>query len=396
MIGQELCSYFNGRKVNQYTFLRKIGEGGFSTVWLAHSEIPNIDVAIKVVPKEFLEAQNCSTILQREVNLLKSLDHPFIAKYYEYLEDSLNHYIVMENVSNGNLLDYVNARGRLDENTARKYFIQLISVIDYLHSVKRIVHRDLKAENVLLDRNFNIKIIDFGLSNSFTEANEKLSTTCGSPAYAAPEMIQGEAYTKAVDIWSAGIILFSICACELPFFDADPHKLLQIVVYRDPIYPEYMSPALIDLLKKMLTKNPEKRITIEGIKNHHWYSEVDYSPVVPNTKAHESISIDKVIIDLMIGKGVNTEGLNESLLSNTQNALTSIYQQFRREYNEGQSNRFTNNMKKPAFPSRSDAPRQHALQLPSSFAPAARRMTRPAVLKKPIVQRLSKGKIKMI
>ena len=389
MIGKVLRSIYNGKEINEYVFQRKLGEGAFASVWQAHSTKANIDVAIKVLPKQFLSDEASITRLHREINLQKGLDHPYIAKFYEHIEDEENHYLVMEHVVNGNLLDYVNDRGRLNDVQARKYFLQIISVLDYLHNTKHIAHRDLKAENVLLDKNYNIKIIDFGLSNSFTESQPNLSTACGSPAYAAPEMIKGEQYTKAADIWSAGILLYAICACELPFDDEDTQIVLQRIVYTEPRYPHFMSSALVDLLKKMLIKNPQKRITIEGIKNHHWFSKVDYSTVVPPAVVNENgNAIDKVIVDLMREKGIDSEGLSECLLMGEHNGLTSIYEQLRRNYVDSELiSRQKANLAKPQFPTRPSAVaggQQKTLALPTAVPTSGRRMTRPVVLKRPV------------
>jgi serine/threonine protein kinase len=154
------------------------------------------------------------------------------------------------------MLDFVNEHGPLQEDRARRYFCELISALDYLHNSQLVAHRDLKAENVLLDRNDNIRLIDFGLSKYFTKGTPTLVTACGSPAYCAPDMIRGELYTKAADIWSAGVLLYAMVAGTLPYNADSIPDLLHKIVFDDIEYPQLMSRSLTDLLRRMLTKDP--------------------------------------------------------------------------------------------------------------------------------------------
>ncbi|KAI5539664.1 protein serine/threonine kinase protein [Trichomonas vaginalis G3] len=328
-----ITSSIGNTVLTEYEFIKPLGEGSFGSVWLANNTALNYQVAIKVLPKALFTDTISITRLQREINLQKNMDHPFIAKLFHHIEDPENHYLVMEYVENGNLLDYVNENGRLNDEQARKYFLQLISVLDYLHNKLHIAHRDLKAENILLDKNRNIKVIDFGLSRQFTDADPQLQTACGSPAYAAPEMILGEPYDKSCDIWSAGILLYAISCRELPFDDNDTQATLRRIVYTEPVFPHYLSSALIDLLKKMLKKNPQKRITLEGIKNHHWFSQTQYSVAEPTDDVlTDETAIDKHVVDEMIELNIPIDGLNEAILAKDMNALTSLYEQLRRKH----------------------------------------------------------------
>ncbi|OHS93363.1 CAMK family protein kinase [Tritrichomonas foetus] len=168
-------------EIGDYILLNPIGQGTFACVRLAEHKIIHTQVAVKIIPRTNFEDPDHVARFQREVDLIKDLDHPFIAEFFEVLEDDTNFYIVMEYVENDNMLNYVNINGELQEDVARHYFCQLISVLEYLHVEKQISHRDLKAENVLLDRYKNIRLIDFGLSNTFSKENQFLKTACGSP-----------------------------------------------------------------------------------------------------------------------------------------------------------------------------------------------------------------------
>jgi serine/threonine protein kinase len=297
----------------------------------------NRPVAIKVILKSSIDSPVAKTRLQRELALLKQMKHPFIAELFFSGEDANNYYLVMEFVENCNLLEYVNDHGRLSEDQARRYFAELISVLDYLHNEKHVAHRDLKCENILLDHHNNVRIIDFGLSNVFNEASPTLQTACGSPAYVAPEMIQGQPYTQAADIWSSGIVLFSICAGWLPFDDDNVQRLLQKVVYTEVNYPPFLSPQLIDLLDKMICKEPENRITIDGVKNHPWFSQTEYMALLQEAghgiwdQDEGEPAIDPEIIGAMTALGLDCRRLHESLLTEDLPDMTALYRILRRE-----------------------------------------------------------------
>lgn len=268
--------------IGNYKLTQFIGSGSFATVWLGEHKITNQKVAVKVICKSNLNSGQNLSRFKREIDLLKQIDHPFIVQLFDVIEDDEAFYLIMEYVEKGSLFSRINSEGRLNEDVARRYFCQILSALNYLHNEKFIVHRDLKPENILIDKYDNIRIIDFGLSNQFSCADPNLNTSCGSPAYAAPEMIQGQPYTKSADIWSAGIILYAMVAGKLPFDDPDIQVLLQKVVYTEQIYPSIMSRSLIDLLKRILTKNPANRLTINQIANHLWISQSEYSSIIEN------------------------------------------------------------------------------------------------------------------
>ena len=328
-----MISDFSVSSVGNYDFVRKLGAGSFATVWLAKHRITGGQVAIKVILKSSLDAPEAVTRFTREISLLKQMNHPFIAELFEILETDAAYFLVMEFVEHGNMLEYVNTNGRLDEDRARRYFCQLIAALDYLHNTKFVAHRDLKAENVLLDRNDNIRLIDFGLSNAFTKGTPQLMTACGSPAYAAPEMIQGCPYTKAADMWSAGILLYAMVAGRLPFDDTNVQTLLQKVLYHEVTYPDSMSRGLVDILKRLLNKNPEVRITIDRLKEHPWFSKCEYTVLIGfNTQVlYDSSVIDREIIDKMTGFGLDVRDVPQGVIMQEFTSLTSIYRQLRRD-----------------------------------------------------------------
>ena len=175
----------------------------------------------------------------------------------------------MEYCNGGELFDYIVRHTRLSEKQACKFYQELISGIEYIHQ-SGVCHRDLKPENLLLDYDLTLKIVDFGLSNMY-EPSATLKTACGSPCYAAPEMIAGKRYHGlGSDIWSMGIILYAMICGYLPFEDPNTSKLYKKILNCDYLIPGFISKTSKDLIKKILNTDPTKRLTIKEIRNHEW------------------------------------------------------------------------------------------------------------------------------
>ncbi|OHT01085.1 5'-AMP-activated protein kinase catalytic subunit alpha-2 [Tritrichomonas foetus] len=320
--------------IGNYVLKRQIGKGSFATVWRAEHRIAKKFVAIKVIENSNVTDESSRTKFVREINLIKRMDHPFIARLFEVIETPELTFLIQEYVENGSILNYVNLHGNLSEKQARRYFSQIISAVEYLHDVVKVAHRDLKAENVLLDKNLNARLIDFGLSNTFSDEQPELSTACGSPAYAAPEMVRGMPYTKMADIWSAGVLLYAMVTGTLPFDDDNVQMMLQKIAYTEPSYPSNLSLQLIDLLKKILVKNPDQRATIKKIREHPWFSQSEYSHLKLDLSTDDSLKvrkIDREIVEELNTKGIDTNRLSESLLLDEINEDTAIYSILRRE-----------------------------------------------------------------
>lgn len=254
--------------IGSYAFYETLGRGAFSTVFRGvHTQL-KLPVAIKVIQKTAFPLDK----FLRELEILKRLDHPFCITFYEYIEDEENYYLVMEYVKGSSLLQVLNTRGKFPEWMCRHFFCQMIAAIDYLHTELHIAHRDIKIENVMIDKNNNIKMIDFGLGNMFKGENGALQTACGSPFYAPPEMFRGQSYTTSADIWSCGIVLFAMAIGRLPFEDKNIQRLVSKIVLTEPIYPDHLSPDLADLLRRLLMKDPQLRITIPQIRDNPWFN----------------------------------------------------------------------------------------------------------------------------
>ncbi|KAG0558061.1 hypothetical protein KC19_10G001800 [Ceratodon purpureus] len=225
---------------------------------------------------------------------MKMVRHPSVVRLHEVLASRMKIYIVLELASGGELFDRIVHQGRLSEEESRRYFQQLIDAVDYCHS-KGVSHRDLKPENLLLDANGNLKVSDFGLSALPHQVREDglLHTTCGTPNYVAPEVLDNKGYDGAMaDIWSCGVILFVLMAGYIPFNEADLKTLYNKIQRASFSCPAWFSPSAKSLLLKILDPNPRTRIRIEGIRNHSWFKE-NYVPVrVSNVE--ETLDLDDV------------------------------------------------------------------------------------------------------
>ncbi|ERS96811.1 CAMK/CAMKL/KIN4 protein kinase [Sporothrix schenckii ATCC 58251] len=318
-------------KFGEYILGNTIGEGEFGKVKLGWKQEGGVQVAIKLIKKDILGSNPTRMAkIMREVNILRQLNHPNIVQLHK-MEESEHHYgIVLEYASGGELFDYILNHRYLKDHAARRLFAQLISGVGYLHK-KGIVHRDLKLENLLLDRNRNIIITDFGFANTFDPTEELtedeeinlvdreyikrmgfdivkpngmrkadlMQTSCGSPCYAAPELVVSDSlYTgRKVDVWSCGVILYAMLAGYLPFDDdpknpeGDNINLLYKYIVNTPLtFPEYVTPHARDLLRRILVPNPRQRADLFEVARHSWLSE--YANVVEFITSSTTSSAD--------------------------------------------------------------------------------------------------------
>ncbi|XP_075963417.1 MAP/microtubule affinity-regulating kinase 3a isoform X18 [Anarhichas minor] len=309
--------------VGNYRLLKTIGKGNFAKVKLARHILTGREVAIKIIDKTQLNPNSLQKLF-REVRIMKILNHPNIVKLFEVIETERTLYLVMEYASGGEVFDYLVAHGRMKEKEARSKFRQIVSAVQYCHQ-KHIVHRDLKAENLLLDADMNIKIADFGFSNEFTMGN-KLDTFCGSPPYAAPELFQGKKYDgPEVDVWSLGVILYTLVSGSLPFDGQNLKELRERVLRGKYRIPFYMSTDCENLLKRFLVLNPSKRGTLEQIMKDRWINAgFEEDELKPYTEPELDIT-DQKRIDVMVGMGYNLEEIQESLAKMKYDEITATY-----------------------------------------------------------------------
>ncbi|XP_063719752.1 serine/threonine-protein kinase MARK1-like isoform X7 [Symsagittifera roscoffensis] len=255
---------------------------------------------------------------------MKMLNHPNIVKLFEVIETDNSLYLVMEYASGGEVFDYLVAHGRMKEKEARAKFRQIVSAVQYCHS-KKIIHRDLKAENLLLDHEMNIKIADFGFSNEFSAGN-KLDTFCGSPPYAAPELFQGKKYDgPEVDVWSLGVILYTLVSGSLPFDGSNLKELRERVLRGKYRIPFYMSTDCENLLKRFLVLNPVRRSSLETVMQDRWMN-IGYEdqPLIPYTEPAVD-SGDAKRMDALMKMGYNREDIEYSISNQKYDEIFATY-----------------------------------------------------------------------
>ncbi|XP_067273267.1 5'-AMP-activated protein kinase catalytic subunit alpha-2 isoform X1 [Pseudorasbora parva] len=279
-------------KIGHYILGDTLGVGTFGKVKIGEHQLTGHKVAVKILNRQKIRSLDVVGKIKREIQNLKLFRHPHIIKLYQVISTPTDFFMVMEYVSGGELFDYICKHGRVEDTEARRLFQQIISAVDYCHR-HMVVHRDLKPENVLLDGNKNAKIADFGLSNMMSDG-EFLRTSCGSPNYAAPEVISGRLYAgPEVDIWSCGVILYALLCGTLPFDDEHVPTLFKKIRGGVFYMPEYLNRSVASLLMLMLQVDPLKRATIKDIREDEWFKQDLPGYLFPEDPSYDSTVVDE-------------------------------------------------------------------------------------------------------
>ena len=327
-------------ELSNYKYIKNIGEGTFGKVKLAIHKLTGEKVAIKVLQKNLITDPKQYERIQNEIKYLKLLNHPNIIKIYEVIENDSSFFIIMEYAIGGDLFNYILLKEKLSEKETSFFFYQIIQGVRYIH-LKKICHRDIKLENLLLSNKKIIKIIDFGLSSEYEDL---LNTPCGSPCYASPEMLKGQKYKGlSVDLWACGVILFAMLFGYLPFDDKDDNILFKKILDCEIDFPEEndikVGKDAIDLIKKILNPEPDKRITIDEVEKHPFleYGKNEYENIF---RKKEKIDLDyeKLIIDYMeneFGFDNSNNNIKNDIYNNRHNHVTTTYNLLKQKYLEG-------------------------------------------------------------
>ncbi|KAF5476378.1 hypothetical protein F2P56_008102 [Juglans regia] len=297
--------------MQRYELGRQLGQGTFAKVYHARNLKTGMSVAIKVIDKEKILKVGMIDQIKREISVMRLVRHPNVVELYEVMASKAKIYFVMEYAKGGELFSKV-AKGKLKEDVARRYFQQLISAVDYCHS-RGVFHRDLKPENLLLDENGNLKVSDFGLS-ALAESKRQdglLHTTCGTPAYVAPEVINRKGYDGSkADIWSCGVVLYVLLAGYLPFQDSNLMEMYKKIGKSEFKFPNWFGPEVRRLLSRILDPNPNTRISIAKITDNSWFRRglVPKSRVI-HSEAKEPAPLDA---DAVFGPNANSSSITES------------------------------------------------------------------------------------
>ncbi|KAK0305486.1 Serine/threonine-protein kinase [Friedmanniomyces endolithicus] len=293
---------------------KTIGAGSMGKVKLARNKETGEQVAVKIVPRQSNDGEHHTQAERdradrskevrtaREAAIVTLVDHPYICGMRDVVRTNYHWYMLFEYVNGGQMLDYIISHGRLKEKQARKFGRQISSALDYCHR-NSIVHRDLKNENILISKNGDIKIIDFGLSNLFSPRSH-LKTFCGSLYFAAPELLQAKAYTgPEVDVWSFGIVLYVLVCGKVPFDDQSMPQLHAKIKRGNVEYPPWLSPECRGLIARMLNTNPQERATLTEIMSHPWMTKGYNGPpdnYLPSRKPLQ-LPLDAAVVEKMTG-----------------------------------------------------------------------------------------------
>jgi len=317
--------------VGPYLLQNVLGKGQTGIVKLGVHSVSKKKVAVKIVDRTKLAPHILSKV-EREIAIMKLINHPNILGLYDVYENKKNLYLVLEHVGGGELFEYLVKKKRLQLTEARRFFRQIVSAVDFCHQ-HLICHRDLKPENLLLDNRKNVKIADFGMA-SIQPFNCMLETSCGSPHYAAPEVVKGIKYDgRKADVWSCGVILYALVVGCLPFDDDNLRQLLEKVKKGVFTIPSFVPEDCRDLMQKMIRVDPEERLTMEEVKQHRLWKSDDLPPeppiqqVVQMEDLQVESDLDPDILNCMTSLGcfkVKKE-LIERLLSSEENLERVIY-----------------------------------------------------------------------
>ncbi|VBB29834.1 unnamed protein product [Acanthocheilonema viteae] len=333
-----------GKRIGFYSICEEIGSGNFSKVNLGIHCLTNEKVAMKVMDKSKMKEK----LLEHEIKSMEQLHHPNIIRLFECVETTSRIYLVMEYAGFGELYSYIHHRGKLSENHCKPIFAQIVSAISYIHS-KNIIHRDIKAENVLLSAPDWIKLADFGFACQ-VNPNDRLTTFCGSPAYAAPELLRNDEYYGAnADIWAIGVLLYFILVGRTPFSGETINNLKQCILRGAYPLPNYLSISAQRAISQMLVIDPKKRSTIDDIKNCSFLKDCKFTKryiqfsMIPNEKELIENPLALQVRNKLRFYGITEAIIRDGSLKGIRNAAIGTYRivlhQAQQDYDRRERNR---------------------------------------------------------
>uniref|UniRef100_A0A8C4QH13 non-specific serine/threonine protein kinase n=1 Tax=Eptatretus burgeri TaxID=7764 RepID=A0A8C4QH13_EPTBU len=270
--------------MNDFDYLKLLGKGTFGKVILVREKATGQYYAMKILKKEVIVAKDEVAHTLTENRVLQSTKHPFLThlKYSFQTNDRLC--FVMEYVNGGELFFHLSRERVFSEDRTRFYGAEIVSALDYLHSEKNVVYRDLKLENLMLDKDGHIKIADFGLCKEGITDGATMKTFCGTPEYLAPEVLEDNDYGRAVDWWGLGVVMYEMMCGRLPFYNQDHERLFELILMEDIRFPRTLSHDAKALLAGLLKKDPKKRLgggmeDAKEIMMHKFFTGVNWHDV---------------------------------------------------------------------------------------------------------------------
>ncbi|XP_060917851.1 serine/threonine-protein kinase NIM1 [Labrus mixtus] len=326
-----------GRRVGFYKVRGEIGSGTFSRVKMAFNALTKDKVAIKILDKTRLDHQ-AQRLLSREISSMESLQHPNVVRLYEVVDTPSRLFLVLEYAGGGDLHNRICSEGKLSDNTCKITFAQILSAIKYMHNLN-IIHRDLKAENVLFTCSGCVKVADFGFSTQVPNRNDTLDTFCGSPPYAAPELFKDEYYVgPPVDVWAMGVLLFFMVTGSMPFRAETMGKLRRSIIDGAYTVPPWVPGPCQRLIKGILKPAPAERCAIDQMLGCDWLLPVEFPwslvPPEPVSPLQSLLDLDRGDLEeeveeevrvLLEELGFTSEHLRNNPLKESRSPVTGVY-----------------------------------------------------------------------
>ena len=308
--------------IDDFTLLSVIGKGSYAKVVLVRKKDNGELFAMKILKKENVEKGKQMKHVKTERDVLLNINHPFVINFFYSFQNERKLFFALEYCPGGELFNLLQKKKKFTEDQARFYSAQMVQALEHLHQ-KDIIYRDLKPENVLIDKTGYIRITDFGLSRMDVKDPNEAKSICGTPEYLAPEIILKQGYGKPVDWWTLGSIIYEMLVGIPPFYTTDRQELFKRIQFSSPKYPGFLSKNAKDLIESQLKKDPTKRLGTEGeansIKTNPWFEGVDWralyekqypAPFTPKIQHDNDLSnFDPEFTDIAI----NSMSMNERL-----------------------------------------------------------------------------------
>ncbi|XP_012235642.1 serine/threonine-protein kinase PLK4 [Linepithema humile] len=298
-----------GEHIEEYEVLDLLGKGGYGSVYLAKCLRSGMEVAIKMIDKKMIQAVGMVDRVNQEVRIHSQLKHPAILELYRYFEDRNYVYLVLELCHNGEFQRFLKTQGAkaLSEENAAHIIRQVVQGLLYLHS-HQILHRDLSLSNLLLTRDMQVKIADFGLATQLNKPDEKHLTMCGTPNYISPEVATRSSHGPEADVWSLGCMLYTLLV-GIPPFDTEAVKsTLTRVVIADYVIPPHLSNNAKDLIDKLLKKNPKDRISLRDVSKHPFITNIEKNRLYNEKNSMDKNSLMDGMMDSGLGRTLSSYG----------------------------------------------------------------------------------------